>query len=107
MGKLEELVALVEEDETFPEQACEVFAGMLEQCRATAERLEALEAEIVAHARRDDTARRLATIPGVGPITASLIAATVGDGTGNFGSARPFAAWLGVVPRQHSTGGHD
>src|SRR3712207_8258359 len=73
MGKLEELVALVEEDETFPEQACEVFAGMLEQCRATAERIEALEAEIVAHARRDVAARRLATIPGVGPITASLI----------------------------------
>jgi error-prone DNA polymerase len=105
MGKLEELVALVEEDETFPEQAREVFAGMLEQCRATAERIEALEAEIVAHARRDDAARRLATIPGVGPITASLIAATVGDGIGNFESARHFAAWLGLVPRQHSTGG--
>src|SRR3712207_5257645 len=105
MGKLEELVALVEEDETFPEQACEVFDGMLEQCRATAERIEALEAEIVAHARRDDTARRLATIPGVGPITASLIAATVGDGIGDFETARHFAAWLGLVPRQHSTGG--
>src|SRR3712207_3103400 len=82
MGRLEELVALVEEDETFPEQAREVFAGMLGQCRATAERIGALGAEIVAHARRDETARRLATIPGVGPITASLLAATVGDGIG-------------------------
>ena len=105
MGRLEELVALVEEDETFPEQARGVFAGLLEQCRATAERIEALEAEIVAHARGDDTARRLATVPGIGPITASPITATVGDTIGAFKSARHFAAWLGLVPRQHSTGG--
>ena len=59
---------------------------------------------IVAHARQDDAARRLATIPGVGPITASLIAATVGD-IGAFKNARHFAAWLGLVPRQRSTGG--
>src|SRR5512132_4225175 len=77
IGRLEELVALVE-DGTLPEQARGVFAGLLEQCRATAERIEALEAEIVAHARGNDTARRLATVPGIGPITASLIAATVG-----------------------------
>jgi transposase len=105
MGRLEELVALVEEDRTLPEQAREVFAELLGQCRATAERIDALEAEIVAHARRNDAARRLATVPGIGPITASLIAATVGDGIGNFRSARHFAAWLGLVPRQHSTGG--
>jgi transposase len=105
MSKLEELVALVEADESVPEQARGAFAGLLAQCRATAERIEALEAEIVAHARGDDTARRLATVPGIGPITASLIAATVGDGIGAFPSARHFAAWLGLVPRQHSTGG--
>ena len=50
-------------------------------------------------------ARRLATIHGVGPITASLITATVGDGIGSFRSARHFGAWLGLVPRQHSSGG--
>ena len=104
-SKLEELVALVEEDGVFPEQARGVFAGLLEQRRATAEWIEALEAEIVAHARGDDTARRLATVPGIGPITASLIAATVGGNIGAFPSARHFAAWLGLVPRQHSTGG--
>ena len=104
MSRLEELMALVEEDETFPEQARGVFAGLLEQCRATAERIEALEAEIVSHARGDDTARRLATVPGIGPITASLIAATVGGNIGAFRSARHFAAWLGL-PRQRSTGG--
>jgi transposase len=105
MDKLEELVRLVKEDQTLPKQAREVFAELLEQCRATAERIEALEAEIVAHARSNDAARRLATVPGIGPITASLIAATVGDGIRNFKSARHFAAWLGLVPRQHSTGG--
>ncbi len=105
MGRLEELVALVETDGTFPEQARGVFAGLLDQCRATADRVAALEAEIVAHARGDDTARRLATVPGIGPITASLVAATVGDGIAAFPSARHFAAWLGLVPRQHSTGG--
>jgi error-prone DNA polymerase len=105
MSKLEDLAALVEADGSFPEQARAVFAGLLEQCRATAERIEGLEAEIVAHAREDDTARRLATVPGIGPITASLIAATVGGNIGAFRSARHFAAWLGLVPRQHSSGG--
>ena len=55
------------------------------------------------HARQDETARQLA-VPGVWLITASLIAATVVD-IGLFKSARRFAAWLGLVPRQYSTGG--
>jgi error-prone DNA polymerase len=105
MGRLEELAALVGADGSFPEQARAVFAGLLAQCRATAERIEALEAEIVAHARGDDAARRLATVPGIGPITASLLAATVGGNVGAFRGARHFAAWLGLVPRQRSTGG--
>jgi len=81
-----------------------VLNALFDQCRALDESTEAFEAEIVAHARHDDTARRLATIPGIGPITSSLIAATVAD-IGVFQSARHFAAWLGLVPRQHSTGG--
>jgi transposase len=105
MDKLTELVALVEEDRSFPKQARGVFAWLREHCRATTDRIEDLERQIVAHARKDDAARRLATIPGVGPITASLLAATVGDNIGNYKSARHFAAWLGLVPRQHSSGG--
>jgi transposase len=105
MNKHEDLMALAEADEAFPGQARGVFTGLLAHCRATADRVAALEAEIVAHARQDDTARRLATVPGIGPITASLIAATVGDGIGASPSARHFAAWLGLVPKQHSTGG--
>src|SRR5215211_5069196 len=105
MDKLKELMTLVEEDKSLPEQACKAFAELREHCRVTTERIEKLERQIVAHARYGDTARRLATIPGIGPITASLIAATVGDTIGSFKSARHFAAWLGLVPRQHSTGG--
>lgn len=104
IGKLEELLELVETDKAFPETARRVFMGLFEQCCALADSIGALDAEIVAHARQDETARRLQTIPGVGPITASLIAATVVD-IGLFKSARDFAAWLGLVPRQYSTGG--
>jgi error-prone DNA polymerase len=104
IGKLGELITLVDAEEAFPEQARQAFRGLLDQCQMLAESIETFEAEIVAHARHDETARRLATIPGVGPITASLIAATVAD-IGVFKSARHFAAWLGLVPRQHSTGG--
>jgi error-prone DNA polymerase len=104
ISKLEELAVLVEADETFPVKARQAFTGLFDQCEALTESIMTFEAEIVAHARHDETARRLATIPGIGPITASLIAATVGD-IGMFKSARHFAAWLGLVPRQHSTGG--
>ena len=104
IGRLEELAALVEADETFPVTARQAFTGLFDQCEALTESIMTFEAEIVAHARHDETARRLATIPGIGPITASLIAATVGD-ISMFKSARHFAAWLGLVPRQHSTGG--
>jgi transposase len=105
MSKLEELVTLVEEEQSFPERARRAFAELREHYRATTERIAGLEKQIVAHARQNEVARRLATIPGVGPITASLITATIGDGIGSFRSARHFAAWLGLVPRQHSSGG--
>ena len=104
ISKLGELTERVDADTTFPKGALQAFKGMLDHCRALAESIETFEAEIVAQARHNETARRLATIPGIGPITASLIAATVAD-IGAFKSARHFAAWLGLVPRQHSTGG--
>jgi transposase len=104
MGKLGDLMTLVDADEAMPGEARQVLGALFGQCRALEESVATLEAKIVAHARRDDTARRLATVPGIGPITSSLIAATVAD-IGVFQSARHFAAWLGLVPRQHSTGG--
>ena len=93
--KLDELMAVVDADEIMPQQAKQAITGLHDYCTNLSEGIETFEAEIVAHARRDETARRLATIPGIGPITASLIAATVGDIT-LFKTARQFApgsAW--------------
>jgi len=104
LHNLEPLVALVDADEAMPEQARQAVAELHKRFDELANGIQSCEAEIVKHARTDPTARRLATIPGIGPITASLIAATVVD-ISLFKSARQFAAWLGLVPRQHSTGG--
>jgi transposase len=103
--KLDELKAQVQEEASVPVTAKTAFAELNGHSLAAAARIMEIEALIVAHARQDDTARRLATIPGIGPITASLLAATVGNNIGAFKSARNFAAWLGLVPRQFSTGG--
>ena len=54
--------------------------------------------------KSNPVSQRLATIPGIGPIIATAIAATVADPSA-FRSGREFAAWLGLVPRQNSTGG--
>jgi transposase len=64
------------------------------------------EAGILAWHRADGASRRLATIPGIGPITASAIAATVPD-AGQFRSGRQFAAWLGLTPKPRSSGGKE
>lgn len=62
------------------------------------------DARIAEHARCDEQAKRAARIQGIGPIGASAMAAGVGDFK-QFRSAHQFAAWLGIVPRQHSSGG--
>jgi error-prone DNA polymerase len=105
IAKLEDLVTLVGADKAIPERAKQAFGDLHSHYGVVVARIATLEARIVDHARHDETARRLATIPGIGPITSSLISATVGDNIGAFTSARHFAAWLGLVPRQHSTGG--
>ncbi len=92
-------MTLVDADEAVPANTQQALSAVFDQCRALDESIETFEAEIVAHARHNDTARRLATIPGVGPITSSLIAATVAD-IGVFQSARHFAALPGLVPRR-------
>jgi len=63
-----------------------------------------IECEIEAWHRSSDVSKRLETIPGIGPLTASALAASAGDAS-NFKSARQFAAWIGLVPHQNSSGG--
>src|SRR5690606_37967472 len=63
-----------------------------------------LEAQIKAWHRANAASSKLETIPGIGPITASALVASIGDAR-NFDNGRQVAAWLGLVPRQHSSGG--
>jgi transposase len=67
-------------------------------------RIKAYDDELAAVARNNAQARRLSTIPGIGAINATALLAAVGDG-GAYAKGRDLAAWLGLTPRQHSTGG--
>ena len=68
------------------------------------ERIRAYDDELAAMTRENQQARQLATIPGIGVINATALLAAVGDGSA-FAKGRDLAAWLGLTPRQHSTGG--
>ena len=105
-GRLGELVARLEaaEEGCIPGSARGLLLELVEAIKALSGRIARAEKAIVAAARGDTTARRLMTVPGVGPITASAIVATLGD-AGRFRNGRHFAAWLGLVAKQNSTGG--
>lgn len=77
---------------------------LLEHLRLLNEQVLAIELQIRQWDRRSDACQRLQKIPGVGPLTASALVASVGNAR-NFQNSRQFAAWLGLVPRQHSSGG--
>ena len=82
------------------------FQQLVDRLEAVGAEIRKLEREIVASCREDAVSRRLMTIPGIGPITASAIVAAVPDGS-LFRSGRQFAAWLGLTPRPHSSGGKE
>ena len=67
-------------------------------------RIAAFDDEFATHAKTDDTAHRLASIPGIGVVNATALAAAVGNAA-TFARGRDLAAWLGLVPRQMTTGG--
>jgi transposase len=77
---------------------------MLGQWRALDAQISALDDEFAEMARHDPAARRLATIPGIGVVNAPALVAAIGDGH-TFNRGRDLAAWLGLVPRQVTTGG--
>lgn len=81
-----------------------LMAELRAEWKALDVRVEALNGEFVETARQDETMRRLTSIPGVGVLNATALVAAVGNGSG-FEKARDLGAWLGLVPRQHSTGG--
>jgi transposase len=100
-----ELAKLIEAcDQTIPFEVCEALAPLVLQLRNLDEAIARLERTIAKLAQRDETARRLMSIPGFGPITASAMAATIQDAS-SFAGPREFAAFLGLTPKQTSSGG--
>jgi transposase len=80
-----------------------LIADLAQDWRRLDERIETVSAEIEALAQQDESCQRLMTVPGVGPIISSAVVAAIGNGAG-FKQGRDFAAWLGLVPKQESTG---
>jgi len=81
-----------------------VIEGLAEDWRRLDERIDHLSGEITTLARQDVGCERLMSVPGVGPIISSAMVAAIGTGD-VFAKGRDFAAWLGLVPKQSSTGG--
>jgi transposase len=77
---------------------------LVEDFNTLDQRLENLNKQIASIAARDDQATRLATIPGIGLLTATALVSAIGNAV-QFKKARDLSAWLGLVPAQHSTGG--
>jgi transposase len=87
-----------------PELARQTLILLATMIEGLSMQIRKIEVALMAWHRADPTCRRLETIPGIGFITATALAATVSDAK-VFRSGRQFAAWLGLVPKQHSSGG--
>jgi transposase len=87
-----------------PAPFCRLIERLLAHLKELDHQARELEEQIVDWHERSEPSRRLAKIPGIGPITASALVASISD-VRSFKSGRQLAAWLGLVPRQHSSGG--
>lgn len=92
------------EGEELPASLRSLMARLHDQVRELDRQVLELEAEINAWHRASEPSKRLAQIPGIGPLTASALVASIGD-IRHFHNSRQLAAWLGLVPKQHSSGG--
>lgn len=92
------------DEDTVPAAAEGAMLLLFDQFDDLGERINEHEQRILARHRSSDVSRRLETVLGIGPLNATLIAATVADAA-QFKSGREFAAWIGLVPREHSSGG--
>lgn len=106
VGKVGDLIAVVrdEDDIRMPPSARIALLPLAHQIETYTAEILKLEKHMVRETKQDATLRRLASIPGVGPITAASIAAFVPDPQA-FKSGRHFAAWIGLTPKSNSTGG--
>jgi transposase len=108
MASIAKFVDMVRDtsEERIPTVARRALLEMAEQIEALDIRVERLDRQIITAVKGDDDARRLTSIPGVGPIIAATVRATVQDPRG-FRTGRDFAAWIGLTPRAHSSGGKE
>jgi transposase len=105
---MERLLAIVadREDARLPEDARVSLAVLSAQLGIVKEQILDNDRRILADARKTETGRRLMKIPGVGPLLASALVASVPEPS-VFGSGRSLSAWIGLTPRQHSSGGKE
>ena len=104
-ARVPQLMQAVEDpDEPLPEIARPILQMLIETLRGLDEQIARLDYEVARRAKENETARRLMTIPGVGPVTAVALAALAPPAEA-FKRGRDFAAWVGLTPLQHSTGG--
>ncbi|ESQ87258.1 IS110 family transposase [Asticcacaulis benevestitus] len=108
MTSITKLTAILRDDEDgrLPPSARAVLSEMAEQIERLTEKINALDTRIVTAVKADEAARRLTTIPGVGPIIAATVRAAVQD-PGAFRTGRDLAAWIGITPRANSSGGKE
>ncbi len=99
-------VILAEGDETIPACVCAALAPLVRQLHVLDQEIARSDRTIAAMARGDEMARRLMTIPGLGPVTALAMAASIQD-VSAFSGPREFAAFLGLTPKQNSSGGKE
>jgi len=104
LDKIEPLLARIAQDATVPAQARELFAIQGQDYAQLQSELKGLNAKLLAWHRANAASRRLAQIPGVGPIGATTLVMKTPDPR-VFASGRHFAAWLGLTPKDHSTAG--
>lgn len=104
MCKIEPLLERIAADKTLPVLARELFASHAREYEQLEKGLEEVEAKLMAWHSADECSRRLAKIPGVGPVGASLLIMKT-PAAELFASGRQFAAWLGLTPKDHSTAG--
>ena len=104
LAHLDELLERIAADRTLPELVRELFAVLSEEYRQVSTRIEEIEARLMAFHRANELSRRLVAVPGIGPVGAAALPAKVPDPR-MFRSARDFAAWIGLTPKNHSTAG--
>jgi transposase len=104
LDKIEPLLAQIAQDESVPALARELFAMQGREYTQLQRELKAIEARLMAWHRANADSRRLAQIPGIGPIGATMLVMKTPDPRA-FPSGRHFAAWLGLTPKDHSTAG--